>query len=175
MCNALPSIKISTNGDMLIDSDGGDLHVLGKGSSPRNLLSAPRQFGARIALTRSGAPPSIASSFSFGGVGIMNVSGSNSFTPSPAFPSGTSAGFTCGLNITYSDNGNPLTQLPTCTFQTLATGTYLTLPARQYDVIVSSLTTSSMGIWIVGTNRNAGANAHLECETGDGVVVSCIV
>lgn len=158
---AVPSIQVDNNGDMIINSDGGKIQLTQNGQQFRDVLNAPRHFGARIALRKDNTPPSIVSTFSDGGVRILSVSRDDTAGP----PQTTPPYYSCGLSVAFSDNGAALAKEPICTVQAVVGGSVGTLTYRLYIAVVRVITTTGMRFWVTNTG--------FECETGDGVIVTC--
>lgn len=176
--NALPSISVNGAGDLVVNGDGGSVKVVDSSGNMRDISTAPRPFGARFAFARFNDTITIASSYGFGGLQVTGAN-KNLSQPGPDFTltgAASATGFPCGIVITYGDNGSPLPQLPTCTFQPISTGTYVMGGAKRMTVLVTTIDTKSMGIWVLGTNGNPGpAFGRLECDTGDGLMMNCFV
>jgi hypothetical protein len=170
---AIPSIKVDTSGHVVIDSDGGQVQVTSKGSNVRDLLAAPRQFGARFVIGRV-TVPSVGTSYGFGGARIDGIVRDDSAATSVVNPPTGSSPYACGLSISYSDNGSPFAAVPTCTLQSVASGQRGSPSRRAFDVTIVSQSTTTVQVLISGKTFNSAISAiQQECETGDGLVISC--
>jgi hypothetical protein len=171
---AIPSIKVDSSGHVVIDSDGGQVQVTSKGSNVRDLLAAPRQFGARFVLG-SNTVPSVGTSYGFGGARIDGILRNNAVAATGVInPPTASSPYACGLSISFSDNGAPFAQVPTCTLQSVASGQRQSPSSRAFDTTIVSQSGTSVDVLISGKTFNSAISAiQQECETGDGLIISC--